>query len=76
MLHTQEYLKLLYRTYANHDTEESACTDRYEQDVADQIVANAQIALRKYAFFRYSLWVDIVGLLASLGAASVIHLCV
>ncbi len=53
---SNEYLKKIYKEYWN---EQGDLASQIEKDFCFEIYENSKIAVKKYQFFRVSLWIDI-----------------
>lgn len=60
----QRYLLLLH----NQVTKDTPEIDLYEEDIAEQIIVNSRIALRKFRLFNMALWLNVVAGLTPIGA--------
>jgi hypothetical protein len=50
-------------------------TTRFELDLAKQIIINSNITLKKYKFFKLSLWFSISGIVTPIGGFLILLLC-
>lgn len=67
---TQDYLREVNARYGM----EQHTNARWEQDIAEQVVTNARIAVWKYTCFKIALWATICGLLTPIAGPLVFGL--
>lgn len=60
----EKYMEKLYKQ-AMKDLDE---IDAYEEDIAEQVIINSRIALRKYKLFNVALWLNVIVGLTPVGA--------
>lgn len=61
---SQEYLKVFAKKIGNNSYQ----INEFDSDISNQLITNSKIALKKFNFFKVSVWVCLIGLLTPVGA--------